>query len=161
MSDKTADLQSIYLNALEAYKTEVDDEGDITFRHPEMGFFYISLDAEKDPEFFRLVFPNFVDDKRLELPREQLLELANQVNINNKAAKLTVRHLSSDDTWNVSSQIEAFIAGPDNLPDAELVSATLARNISAIRASVSSFLTLVRELKENGQGGNSQQGDSI
>jgi hypothetical protein len=141
MSATKKELQEIYLEALSDYKTEVDGDGDVTFRHPDIGYFYISIDSDKDPEFFRMVFPNFVDDKRLDLGREDLLELANEVNSSNKGVKMTVKYLSKDDTWNVSAQVESFIAPPNTMPDAELVKAIIARNISAIRAGATKFAT--------------------
>lgn len=159
MSSKTEDLQKLYQEVLD-YKSDIDDDGDVRFRHPEMGVFYISIDAEGDPEFLRLVFPNFADDERTGLSREQLLELANEVNIKNKAAKLTVSYMNSDNTWNVSAQIECFIAPADQSPDPDLLRATMNRNISAIRASLSTFHQAVEEAKGSASEGG-EEGDSI
>src|SRR5690606_18754776 len=123
-----------------------------TFRDPGMGMFYISLDADNDPEFFRLVFPNFADDQITGLNRAQLLQLVNEVNTTNKAAKLTVRFLPLDGTWNVSAQVEAFVAGNDTLPDAALMRNVIGRYISAIRASRASFFKALDELKSSADG---------
>jgi hypothetical protein len=154
MSATKEELQKIYLDALSDYKTEIDDDGDVTFRHPDIGHFFISIDSDNDPEYFRMVFPNFADDKRLGLGKVDLLELANEVNSLVKGVKMTVMYRSKDRTWSVSAQVEAFIAPPNTMPDAELVKEIIARYISAIRAGVTEF---VREAKNR----KSDVGDSI
>lgn len=159
MTSKTEELQKLYQEVLD-YKSDIDDDGDVRFRHPEMGVFYLSIDADNDPEFLRLVFPNFADDERTGLSREQLLELANEVNIRNKASKLTVSYMNSDNTWNVSAQIESFIAAADQFPDPEMLRATMNRNISAIRASLSTFHQAVEEAK-NTDSEDGENGDAI
>ncbi|GAB1392366.1 hypothetical protein MASR1M60_05290 [Rhodocyclaceae bacterium] len=147
-------LQDIYLNALADYKTEIDSDGDVRFRHPELGSFYISMDAEDDPEFFRMVFPNFADNNSLEgLEKDEMIVVANEVNSRNKAVKMTVKYMQHDNTWNVSAQVEAFIAAPNAAPDPALVKATMKRYISAIKAGVVAYAQAIKDLKGAGDSG--------
>ena len=55
------ELAQRYVNALTeiGVVAKIDDESDVVFKMPGVGSFYISLDAENDPEFMRLVYPNF------------------------------------------------------------------------------------------------------
>ena len=154
MSDTKAELQKIYKDALSDYNPSIDADGDVTFRHPDFGHFFISIDSDGDPEYFRMVFPIFADDQQLGLGKVDLLELANEVNSLVKGVKMTVRYDSNDRTWNVSAQVEAFIAPPDTNPDAELVKKIIRRYISAIRTGVTRFVTEARKRK-------SDVGDSI
>jgi len=61
MTISAQNLAQRYIDAL----TEIgvaakrDDDNDVVFKILGTGSFYLSLDAEKDPEFMRLVFPNF------------------------------------------------------------------------------------------------------
>lgn len=144
----TEKLQQIYLAALDNYKTEIDSDGDIRFSHPDLGRLYISLDADRDPEYFRMVFPNFADSNALGgFERTEMIAFANEVNSRNKVVKVTINYLNHDNTWNATVQVEAFMAAADTAPDAALVKATLGRYISAIKAGVSSFVQAMKESK--------------
>lgn len=112
---------------------KIDDDKDVVFKMPGVGSFYISLDAENDPEFMRLVFPNFYSNKDTGF----VLNTINRVNMMNKTVKLWARE--RDGELNVSASIESFLAGPDQAPDSALLEAILERCISAIRAGVGSF----------------------
>ena len=54
------ELAQRYVNALTeiGVVAKIDDESDVVFKMPGVGSFYISLDAEDDPEFMRLVYRN-------------------------------------------------------------------------------------------------------
>ena len=66
-----------------------DDQGDVVFKHPDLGIMYFSL-SDADPEFLRLVYPSFVQADELDLTRDQFLEVINVVNNRCKAIKLTL-----------------------------------------------------------------------
>ena len=139
MSDKSKELANRYVAALKnegyAADVEADDDGDliIKFKSSDFGSFLILADGDKDPEFMRLIYPNFYSSKN----ETSILTTLNVVNLKCKAVKLWARN--SDGEMNVSAGIESFLAGPDQLPDLNLLVATLRRNISAIRSGVSVF----------------------
>jgi len=37
----------------------IEEDGDVLFTHSEFGEFFISLNAERDPEFMRIMLPAF------------------------------------------------------------------------------------------------------
>lgn len=129
------ELAQHYIDALDeiGVAAKPDDENDVVFKMPGVGSFYISLDAENDPEFMRLVYPNFYSSK----DAGPVLTAVNSVNMKNKAVKLWARE--RDGEHNVSASIESFLAGSNQAPDTALLTATLERCIAAIRAGVASF----------------------
>jgi len=140
MSDKSKQLAEIYISALKRIglvgEAETDDDGDliIKFKMLDVGSFFIVADADKDPEFMRLVFPNFYLSKN----ETSVLNTLNVVNLKCKAVKLWARN--SGDEMSVSAGIESFLAGADELPAEDLLVATLGRYISAIRSGVAVFV---------------------
>jgi hypothetical protein len=140
-----ANLYSAELTRLE-YSPEVDNENDVIFKHPGFGTFYISLDAEKDPEFMRIVFPNFADEKLTGGDVNKLLLAANEVNRGSKCAKIYIRQDKSGQVKaHVSASIECFVAGPDEPPTAGHLKAILERSMSALRSGVESFMKKAKE----------------
>lgn len=129
------ELAQRYVNALTeiGVVAKIDDESDVVFKMPGVGSFYISLDAENDPEFMRLVYPNFYSNKDV----GPVLTTINSVNMKKKAVKLWARE--RDGEHNVSASIESFLAGSNQAPDTALLTATLERCIEAIRVGVASF----------------------
>lgn len=124
-----------------------DGEGDVVFKHPDMGTMYFSL-SDSDPEFLRLVYPSFVQADELELTRDQFLEVINIVNNRCKAIKLTLPQDSDDRAARVSASVEGFVAAPDTLPDIALVRGIVPRCVSAIRHGVHELLKQSVELKQ-------------
>ncbi|CAB3682969.1 MULTISPECIES: hypothetical protein [Achromobacter] len=124
-----------------------DEQGDVVFKHPDMGIMYFSL-SDSDPEFLRLVYPAFVQADELNLTRGQFLEVINVVNNRCKAIKLTLPQEDADRPARVSASVESFVAAPDTLPDIALLRATVARTVSAIRNGVHELVKLSMELKQ-------------
>lgn len=127
------------------YKTAIEEklglvgkieEGDmaVSFRYPDFGVFYFAIDAKDDPEYMMLVFPNFADKDSTDGDIDKLVELANQVNKSNKSVKLSV----GDDS-NVTANIECYLAAPGEAPSQELLNSVINRNVTAIRAAVTTF----------------------
>lgn len=146
-------LQEIYTNAVEnelGLKSRIDGDGDVVFKHPDMGTMYFSVD-EDDPQFMRLVFPNFADERLTGSSRDLLVKAINTVNMKNKAVKLYAR-LDEDGTYNVSAAVECFVASPNNAPTQEHINGIVRRCMSALRAGVEN---LVREgnKEESNSGG--------
>jgi len=140
MIDKK-DLAQIYINALEhmGLLGETDDDGDVVFKYPNLGGFYISLDAEKDPEFLRLVFPRFTDQRLTGGDEQKLMFVVNQVNMKNKVVKFYLRP-DDDGTLNVSASADCIVAGPNMAPDPELLKSIMPRVISTIKAGVENLV---------------------
>ncbi|EHK63833.1 hypothetical protein [Achromobacter arsenitoxydans] len=126
---------------------QVDEDGDVLFRHPDLGTMYFSL-TEKDPEFMRLIYPNFVSAEELGMSKDTLLEVLNTVNHRCKAVKLTLPQGGGDAASRVSAAIEAVIAAADQLPSEDLLRGILARCVSAIRHGARELLKEALELKE-------------
>jgi hypothetical protein len=118
----------------------IDGENDVIFKHPDLGTFFFSLDAEDDPEFMRLVFPNFMDDRLTGGDKDKLLALVNSVNMQNKAVKLYVRPDKADGTMNVSAAVEFFVAGQDQAPTQEHINSIIKRTVSAVKAGIENLL---------------------
>ena len=137
------ELAKLYKDAVEAMGllATIDDEGDVIFKYPTLGSFYISLDAENDPAFVRVVFPNFWPvDKGDEGPA---LEAINEVNMTNKAVKLYAYNKGGE--YRVSASIECFLAKQGEAPDAMLLKNTMERNIQAIQSGVTTFASKIKE----------------
>ena len=119
-------LQQLYSSTLEqeGYRPELDDDGDVRFRH-EGSSFFIEV-REDDPVFFRLVMPNFWD---IESPAERLrvIEAANHACSEVKIAKVFIIR---DSTW---CAVELF------LPSQEQFKSILQRCLLTIRNSVACF----------------------
>lgn len=124
-----------------------DDEGDVVFKHPDLGVMYFSL-SDSDPEFLRLVYPSFVQADELDLTRGQFLEVINIVNNRCKAIKLTLPQDSAERAARVSASVESFVAAPDTLPDVALLRAIVARCVSAIRHGAGELVKQSLELKQ-------------
>jgi hypothetical protein len=119
---------------------KIDEDNDVIFKYPDLGTMFFSFDAEKDPEYLMLVFPNFADRDDLEVTREQLLLAINAVNTQNKAVKLGIRADSIDGKCDVIATIECFLGAPNQAPSEELLRAIMRRNLSALRGGVHSLL---------------------
>ena len=132
------DLAALYIKVIAdelSLIAKKEESGDfVTFKYPELGTFVITLD-ENDPEFLRILFPDFTDARLTGGDSNKLLALVNQVNRKNKAIKLTV-----DDVNDVTLAIEFFVAGKDELPTQEHLKKMIARTLSAMRAGIASLL---------------------
>lgn len=142
MSDNKAKLRELYQEALK-YKSQEDADGDLRFEVPGLGHFCIIL-LEDDPEFLKIDYPYFYDNsKNKALGKTEFCIAAEEVSRKFKAAKISVQWTEQDQTWNASAHIEAFIAGPDKLPDLELLKEILYRNITAIESARDAFITTI------------------
>lgn len=124
---------------------KIDDDNDVMFKYPDLGTMFFSFDIDKDPEYLMLVFPNFANLVTLGVKREQLLLAINTVNMQNKAVKLGIRADTIDGNCQVIATIECFVAGPNQAPTELQLRATMARNLSALRAGVHN---LIKEAKK-------------
>lgn len=146
-------LSALYQTVVQeelGFVARVDDEGDVVFKHPDLGTLYISL-SEADPEFLRLVYPSFVAGNELGLTRARFLEAINTVNNRCKAIKLTLPQDQVDRPARVSSAVESFVAGRDTMPTEALIRAIIERCVSAIRHGAAELLKESVEMKQAAQ----------
>ena len=145
-----ASLAALYQHVVQeelGLVARIDEEGDVLFRHPDLGTMYFSLSAD-DPEFLRLVYPSFADATDLGLGRPEFLEVLNVVNNRCKAVKLYVTRSNGEaEAHRVSAAIESFVAAPDSLPQEALLRGIIARCVSAIRHSAGEVLKEAGVLK--------------
>lgn len=93
----------VQLLELEGCKPRVDKDGDVVFVHRQLN--YLLLLSAQDPEFVRLVLPNFCAVGS-EAERAAAYEAANVANATCKAAKVTVEH------GQTHAAVECFLASP-------------------------------------------------
>lgn len=102
------------LLSLEGCQPRIDSDGDIVFRHQQLT--YVVVFSRKDPEFVRLVLPNFwTIDSEAEL--KAAYRAANLANSTCKAAKVYVEHRQT------LAAVECFMAAPEQLVPVVLRSA--------------------------------------
>ena len=89
----------------EGFSPNVDDVNDVVFKF-EGRTYVIQVDA-RDPEFFRLIYPNFWSLES-EQERQSAAVVAAEVNCGLKVAKV---FMTDDDTW---ASVELFINPIDN-----------------------------------------------
>ena len=106
----------------------------VAFKYPDFGTFLFAIDAKDDPEYMMLLFPNFADKDMTGGDVNKLLELVNNVNGSNKAAKLSMRDDSS-----VTATIECYLAAENKAPTLEVLSSVIKRNVSSIRSAVAAL----------------------
>ena len=110
----------------EGYRPTVDSDGDVVFMHGG-GTYYIDIDTN-DPQYFRLVFPNFWEiESADELAR--VMVAANYATMCTKVAKIYVR----SDGQNTVASIEMFLAKPEQFRE------VFHRAMSALQASLINF----------------------
>jgi hypothetical protein len=149
MVDKTK-LAELYQRVVQeelGLVATIDEDDDVVFKHPDVGTMFFSLDAERDPEFLRLVFPRFVNAEELGVTHEQMLDVLNTVNTTNKAAKVYVGTGDRDsDAPRVSASIEAFVAAQDQMPDEALLRAIVGRTVAALRSGANEVIDVAADL---------------
>lgn len=146
-------LSALYQTVVQeelGFVANVDDEGDVVFKHPDLGTLYISL-SESDPEFLRLIYPSFVAADELGLTRAQFLEAINTVNHRCKAIKLTLPQEQADRAVRASLAVESFVAGRDTMPTEALIRAIIDRCMSAIRHGAGELVKEAMEMKQAAQ----------
>ncbi|GAB4472054.1 MAG: hypothetical protein Kow00124_09640 [Anaerolineae bacterium] len=114
----------------EGYRPEIDSDGDVKFKSE--GFTYYIIIDEKDPQYFRLVFPNFWS---IESDAERLKALiaSDFATSRTKAAKVyTVQN-------NMWASVEFFFAEPSQ------VKTVFSRCMSTLRTSVDHYVQKMRE----------------
>ncbi len=139
MSDPTRRLAELYQRVVQEeleLPATIEEDGDVLFTHPELGDFFISLNAEKDPEYMKLVFPAFLFDATRDVASEDLVRLCNNLNVHAKLAILTFHGEAND---SVAAHVGLLLAPPDCWPDEALLRGVIRRAMSSIRSVVEKF----------------------
>lgn len=126
------ELGRMYVDYLrnEGYAPEIDSDGDVKFK--KEGKFYFILISDKDPEFFRLVFPGFWSIES-ESERARVEKAAQHATDKTKVAKvLPVK----DNTW---ALIEMFCSPPESFKP------VFERSMNALQTAVATFAEKMRE----------------
>lgn len=148
MELKHATLAQLYKEVIEqelGLVTHTDEDGDVVFfKYPELGGFFIPLDEENDPEYMSLVFPKFFNLEK-GLNRQQLLELSNQINANSKCIKIVIEN----STGALNIMVNMLVAGPDEMPTKEHLSAILPRMIHMIEHALREFASAANREQQN------------
>lgn len=115
----------------QGYRPQIDEDGDVRFKSEGLTY-YITVD-EKDPEFFRIIFPNFweIEDET------EFMRVLIAINHSNSVCKVTKLFSINDNVW---ASIEAFTASPEDFKD------TFSRSISALRNGVHLYSEKMKEL---------------
>ena len=129
------------------FVASIDDDGDVVFRHPDMGVMYFSL-SQSDPEFLRLVYPGFAEASDFEVSRAQLLDIISVVNNESKAVKLTLQDDLDGKPGRMSASVESFVAAANTPPDEALLRGIVARCISVIRHGVTELVKASMERRK-------------
>jgi len=126
-------LKQIYQDTIEnslGLVTRIDDDGDVRFRHPEYGHFFIRLDADSDPEYLCIVYPSFLTEESTSLSVPEILSVLNHVNRTSKAAQAYL--LEHEGGFRVSACACGYFAGTDQAPSPDLLEAVLPRYLAAL-----------------------------
>ncbi|HXU34774.1 MAG TPA: hypothetical protein VN937_00140 [Blastocatellia bacterium] len=113
----------------------IEEDGDILFEHPDLGGFFISLNAEQDPEYMKLMLPAFFDATR-GVSRDHLVQICNRIN---STARLTSLTVHEDAGGSVSAWVGLLLAAPDAMPEEALLRGVIGRAMSSIIATVKLF----------------------
>lgn len=124
-------MQQVYGDFLKAegFVHEVDDDGDIVFKK-EGKTYFIGVDAE-DPNFFRIVYPNFWEIENFE-EHIRVLIAADFANNRSKVAKVFV---VNQNTW---ASVELFVNNPEDFKP------LFYRTIDAVDNSVKNFVAKMK-----------------
>jgi len=118
----------------EGFRPKIEDDDDLVSFKYEGRTYYIIID-EEDEEFFRLVYPNFweIED---ESELAEAKEAAMYATAKTKVAKVFIT--TNNDVW---ATVELFCAPP------ETFKSVLSRCLSAVRSSIESFVSKMREVE--------------
>lgn len=125
-------LQKLYSDFLkeEGYKPEVDEDGDVRFKHEGMTYF-IQVD-DSDPQFFRLILANIWEIESEDEMRN-VFAAADHSNAQSKVSKVfTVKN-------NVWVSIELFVEKPEEFRG------VFRRCLSALQNGTQNFVVKMKE----------------
>jgi hypothetical protein len=134
-------LQDLYINVLHddlSIVGKLDSDGDIIFEIVGSGFFFFSLNAN-DPEYMMLVYAAFSDEEQARKhgkTLDDMYKICNKINGRCKVAKL---HIRDNDDKDVFATAEMIVAGTDQLPTKEHLSAIMKRTLSMLLNGVKQY----------------------
>jgi len=130
------ELQLMYLSYLkkEGYLPKIDSDGDVLFKKEGKNYFIDVEAQQKDPNYFRMVLPNFWSIEN-DIERLEVLVAADQVNSTIKLVKV---HTVKDDTW---ASVQIFVSNQEDFQD------FFPRMMSILSGGVELFVKKMREIK--------------
>jgi hypothetical protein len=146
MSDAIRQLAELYQRVVQdelGLVATIAEDGDVLFDHPEMGGFFVSLSAERDPEHMKLMLPAFFDATR-GVSRNDLVQICNRINSTAKLASLTVHE---DTGGSVSAWVGLLLAAPDTRPDEALLRAVIGRAVASIKSVGEAFFAELEKIE--------------
>lgn len=132
----------------------IEDDGDVLFTHPEFGEFFISLNAERDPEFMRMMLPAFFSANQ-GVSKQDLIEICNRINAK---ARLTILSVYDDEHGSVVASVGLVLAAPDAVPNEQLLRGVIGRAMSSMKSALEKFGQAVDERMALGEKADSDRG---
>lgn len=124
-------LQQLYGDFLkvEGFQYEIDEDGDIVFKR-EGKTYFLGIDPD-DPQFFRIVYPNFWEIASF----EEHIRVLIAVDSSNNRSKVAKVFIVQNDTW---ASVELFLNKPDDFKP------LFYRSLDAIDNGVKNFVSKMR-----------------
>jgi hypothetical protein len=131
------ELQLMYMLYLkrEGYLPKMDSDGDIIFKKEGYTYFIDVRAQADDPQYFRIVRPNFWSIEN-DIERLEVLVAADYVNSSLKVVKVYTR---KDNTW---ATADIFISNQEDFKD------IFSRLMSVISLGIERFATKMREIRK-------------
>lgn len=125
------ELQKLYTDFLtaEGFRSEVDEDGDVVFKR-EGKTYFIGVDAE-DPQFFRVVYPNFWEIESF----EEHVRVLIAADVSNNRSKVSKVFIVEENTW---GSVELFVERPEDFK------AVFYRCLAAVDNGVKNFVAHMR-----------------
>jgi hypothetical protein len=145
MSDPGRQLAELYQRVVQdelGLIATIAEDGDILLEHPDLGEFFISLNADQDPEYMKLMLPAFFDATR-GVSRHDLVQICNRIN---STAKLTTLIVHEDEGGSVSAWVGLLLASPETNPDEGILRAVIGRAMSSIIGALELFGEEIQKL---------------
>ncbi len=145
MSTPGRQLAELYARVIQeelGLTTIIDDRDCVIFEHPELGQFFIGLNA-KMPEYMRLSLPGFFDASQ-GVSRDDLVQLCNHLNTKANLATLVVH---DGDEGYVDAWVGLVFAPAFMPPDEDLVRAVIGSAVQSIKRVVEKFFDVLQRAR--------------
>lgn len=143
MSDPRQQLAELYQRVVQdelGLLATIDELGCVLFEHPDIGRFFIGLNAAKAPEYMKLTLSGFFDATQ-GVGYEDLVRICNKLNVTAKLATLTVHEDGFVDAW-----VGLVFAAPFTSPDEALLRAVIGSAVFSIKRVAEKFAAELQTL---------------
>lgn len=143
MSSPGQQLAELYQRVIQeelGLSATIDERHCVVFEHPELGQFFIGLNAAKMPEYMKLSLPGFFSASH-GIARDDLVQLCNHLNAKANLATLVVH---DGDEGYVDAWV-GLIFAPAFMPaDENLVRAVIGSAVQSIKRVVEKFFNVLK-----------------